>query len=121
MENWQGCGSDAFLEKICIVAIIHVLFMGLCFYEEMVTANNIQKGIYKNVSVRKASGVNYTPSILAEFVADEIVRSAENIASKNTISIFDPAFGDGQLLDRSLCQPLSKILAPFGQRCCILI
>ena len=73
----------------------------------MVRENKIQKGIYKNISVRKASGVNYTPRILADFVADEIIRSAKDVTSKSIINIFDPAFGNGQLLD-SLLQTIYR-------------
>lgn len=98
---------DSFLEKSCLFAIIRKQSRDRIF-RKMVTVGRIQKGIYKNVSVRKASGVNYTPRILADFVADEIIRSARTVTQKNTINIFDPAFGDGQLLD-SLLQAIYRI------------
>ena len=66
-----------------------------------------QKGIYRDVSAQKAGGVNYTPHILADFVADEIICYAESIREKNSINVFDPAFGDGQLLD-SLLQAIYR-------------
>ena len=68
----------------------------------MLSVSKIQKGIYKQVSNTKAEGVTYTPKILADFIAAEIVNAYELFEKKSSISIFDPAVGDGQLLDSLL-------------------
>jgi predicted RNA methylase len=53
---------------------------------------------YGTVTSSKATGETYTPSILARFVADQIVRTTQFDDQAQTISIFDPAAGDGELL-----------------------
>lgn len=68
----------------------------------MTKAPKKQKGIYENVTQQKAEGATYTPQLLADFVAAEIIESANFIAERDVISIFDPAIGDGQLLDSLL-------------------
>lgn len=73
----------------------------------MTQAVKKQKGIYKNVTHQKAEGVTYTPKLLADFVASEIVKAACSVTKNKTINIFDPAIGDGQLLD-SLLEHLPK-------------
>lgn len=67
-----------------------------------------QTGIYENVSQQKAEGATYTPSFLADFVAAEILRVAGSLKERRAIRIFDPAIGDGQLLD-SLLERLPPI------------
>ena len=57
---------------------------------------------YQKVSKQKSTGATYTPILLADFVASEIVKTAAFIADKNVINIFDPAVGNGQLLDSLL-------------------
>lgn len=57
---------------------------------------------YQKVSKQKSDGATYTPTMLADFVAIEIVKNAGVLADKDVINIFDPAFGDGQLLDSLL-------------------
>ncbi len=57
-----------------------------------------QKGIYEKVTKQKAEGATYTPSLLADFVACEIINAAEFLTERNEINIFDPAIGNGQLL-----------------------
>lgn len=59
---------------------------------------------YQKVSKQKAEGATYTPKLLADFVASEIVKAAEFVAYKNVINIFDPAVGDGKLLNSLLEQ-----------------
>lgn len=49
--------------------------------------------------LRKATGSHYTPSRLAEFVADKIVAAyAKTSRTKTPIRVLDPAVGDGILL-----------------------
>lgn len=48
-------------------------------------------------SRRKVMGVHYTPPLLAEFVADRLVRKVQH-TSQDRIRILDPACGDGALL-----------------------
>lgn len=55
---------------------------------------------------RKATGSHYTPKILANFVASQIVQSWNK--NTNRIKIFDPAVGDGELL-LALIDQLHKI------------
>ncbi len=59
---------------------------------------------YQKVSKQKSEGATYTPKLLADFVANEIVKAADFIPSKKVLNIFDPAVGDGQLLDSLLEQ-----------------
>lgn len=66
-----------------------------------------QKGIYENVTKQKAEGATFTPKLLADFVAIEVVKAAGLIVNNDVINIFDPAIGDGQLLD-SLLEHLPK-------------
>lgn len=61
-----------------------------------------KKRRYQDVSKQKADGATYTPKLLADFVANEIIESAKFITKKDVINIFDPAVGDGQLLDSLL-------------------
>ncbi|MGB6065026.1 MAG: N-6 DNA methylase [Desulfomonilaceae bacterium] len=53
---------------------------------------------YKIVSEEKAGGVTYTPKLLADFVARQVVAAARNLARSTTLSIFDPSIGHGELL-----------------------
>ncbi len=53
---------------------------------------------YNIVSEEKSSGATYTPKSLADFVAQKIVITTDNISSGRTIRILDPAVGDGELL-----------------------
>ena len=53
---------------------------------------------YKLVTEEKASGVTYTPKILADFVAQQIVQGVGQLPSDRSIRILDPAVGDGELL-----------------------
>lgn len=51
---------------------------------------------YCGESKRKASGVVYTPSDMADFVAAEMIRHQQSTAKY--VSILDPATGRGSLL-----------------------
>jgi len=53
---------------------------------------------YSEVVDRKADGATYTPKILADFVAEQIVKSFKPISNDRTIRVLDPAVGDGELL-----------------------
>lgn len=57
---------------------------------------------YQRVSKQKAEGATFTPKLLADFVANEIVRASRFNAFKDVINILDPAVGDGQLIDSLL-------------------
>lgn len=83
----------------------------------MTKALKKQKGIYENVTQQKAEGATYTPQLLADFIAAEIIESANFIAERDVINIFDPAIGDGQLLDSLLAhlpQRDTKIINVYG-------
>lgn len=74
------------------------------------------KGIYEKVKKQKADGATYTPKLLSDFVASEIV-NATNFTNKDVINIFDPAIGDGQLLDSLLAhipQLNNKKISVYG-------
>ncbi|MCX7306557.1 MAG: N-6 DNA methylase, partial [Afipia sp.] len=53
---------------------------------------------YRQVTEAKAGGSTYTPKLLADFVAQQIVVAADTIVTKKSIRILDPAAGDGELL-----------------------
>ena len=53
---------------------------------------------YSEVEKRKSSGATYTPADFAAFVANQIVQVAE-LPKTGKIRVFDPACGDGALLD----------------------
>lgn len=53
---------------------------------------------YRTVSGEKADGLESTPKILADFVADQIVRSKRLRSTDNEVRILDPAVGQGELL-----------------------
>lgn len=53
---------------------------------------------FGDVTDEKSSGSTYTPPLLADFVARQIVNSAGPILEKQCIRVLDPAVGDGELL-----------------------
>jgi len=67
---------------------------------------------YQFVSEEKAGGATYTPLLLADFVADQIVGSAR-LEGKNIIRVLDPAVGDGELLSSLLNKLNSRTEAPI--------
>ena len=50
---------------------------------------------YADLDVRKTSGVHYTPSKLAQFVAHEVNKQ---LPQQDKLRILDPAIGDGELI-----------------------
>jgi len=61
---------------------------------------------YEIVTEEKAGGATYTPKILADFVANQIVNLTGKLTTKRTLRILDPGAGNGELLI-SLLQKLS--------------
>lgn len=53
---------------------------------------------YTGVSRRKSEGVTYTPNLLADFVARQIVQTRTPSSDSRPVRILDPALGDGELL-----------------------
>ena len=53
---------------------------------------------YKAVSREKSDGATYTPKLLADFVASQIVLHASATAELGSVRVLDPAVGDGELL-----------------------
>lgn len=57
---------------------------------------------------RKAAGAHYTPKLLADFVAKQIMHSHSCQTQAKSIRILDPAVGDGELLLSLLEKLLAK-------------
>ena len=57
---------------------------------------------YAGVSRRKSDGVTYTPSLLADFVARQIVQARGTPSEDHPTRILDPALGHGELLVKLL-------------------
>lgn len=57
---------------------------------------------YDSVTEEKAGGATYTPKILADFVAQQIVQSTGELPIDRPLCILDPAIGHGELLVRLL-------------------
>ena len=53
---------------------------------------------YHIVPEEKAGGATYTPEILADFVARQIVKAAGTLPTNRPLRVLDPAVGHGQLL-----------------------
>ena len=53
---------------------------------------------YKAVTEEKAVGATYTPKVLADFVAQQIVQAAGKLPADRPLRVLDPAVGDGELL-----------------------
>lgn len=53
---------------------------------------------YADVSEEKAAGATYTPKVLADFVARQIIHIFNEFPVNRPLRILDPAIGDGQLL-----------------------
>ena len=52
----------------------------------------------ENVAHRKRTGSHFTPSGLAQFVAQKILEYRKNIEPTSNMTVLDPACGDGELL-----------------------
>ncbi|MEL7667025.1 MAG: N-6 DNA methylase [Actinomycetota bacterium] len=63
---------------------------------------------YSSASEAKASGRTYTPAPLARFVARNILDSASGQAERSSISVLDPAVGDGELIIALLDDAVSR-------------
>jgi type I restriction-modification system DNA methylase subunit len=59
---------------------------------------------YKNTGIKKSEGATFTPSILADFVASQILATFKSERNE-PIRLLDPAVGDGELL----CSLLKQI------------
>lgn len=57
---------------------------------------------YAGVSRRKSEGVTYTPGLLADFVARQIVQARGIPSEDHPVRILDPALGHGELLVKLL-------------------
>lgn len=54
---------------------------------------------YSNESKEKANGVVYTPTLLADYLSDEMIKySTFDFASNETVRVLDPAIGEGELV-----------------------
>jgi len=70
---------------------------------------------YKSVSGEKASGSTYTPSELADFVAQEMLRVAHLEPTGPPLVVLDPAVGEGELLVSLLPQlPKTRAVEVHG-------
>jgi len=58
---------------------------------------------YSDVDRQKSDGATYTPVVLAEFVAQQMLREAA-IPERGKIRVLDLAVGDGALLDALINQ-----------------
>lgn len=52
---------------------------------------------YQHVTAEKSGGATYTPELLAQFVADQIVENID-LTKRGSLDILDPAIGDGALV-----------------------
>lgn len=68
------------------------------------------KGKYQGHNEKKLNGVHYTPIALADFVADRILSSFD-FKERKQVTIFDPAIGDGELLNSLAKKILNKGIA----------
>lgn len=67
--------------------------------ESMSTADQaVPVSRYSSVTEEKSAGATYTPKLLADFVAKQIVQGAGEFSGKDTLRILDPAVGHGELL-----------------------
>ena len=62
---------------------------------------------YRLITEEKAGGATYTPKILADFVARQMVQLARDLPTDRPLRILDPAIGHGELLV-SLLEHLSS-------------
>lgn len=63
---------------------------------------------YTRVSQEKSGGVTYTPRLLADFVARQVVQTGEFPLDGRPIRVLDPAFGHGELLISLIHRLLSE-------------
>ncbi|MFQ5639931.1 MAG: Eco57I restriction-modification methylase domain-containing protein [bacterium] len=72
-----------------------------------VTNKTVRVPRYTAVSEKKAGGATYTPTILADFVARNVVEIFDEFPVDSSLRLMDPAIGDGELLV-SLLQQLAN-------------
>ncbi|MEA1868038.1 MAG: N-6 DNA methylase, partial [Thermodesulfobacteriota bacterium] len=72
-----------------------------------VTSDTATAPRYTVVPEEKAGGATYTPNILADFVARQIVKILVELPVGRPLRVLDPAIGDGELLI-SLLQQIAK-------------
>lgn len=63
---------------------------------------------YSVVTEEKAEGAVYTPELLANFVANQIVHAAGKLPEDRPVQIFDPAVGHGSLIHSLLGRLMAK-------------
>lgn len=65
---------------------------------------------------RKERGIHYTPEILAEFVASQILNAWFELSesAQSQVKVFDPAVGDGQLVFSILHELVNKTSAKIN-------
>src|SRR5215469_14702473 len=78
---------------------------GKCLMKALLQAPFARR--YTLVTEEKAGGATYTPKILADFVAQQLVKATPKNALVTPVRILDPAVGDGELL-ASLLEQLPK-------------
>ena len=66
---------------------------------------------YQVVTQEKAGGATYTPTILADFVAAQIMEATRSLPE--TVRVLDPAVGDGELLLSLLAKLSERTTAPI--------
>lgn len=67
-------------------------------------ATELPRSRYRYVSGEKAGGATYTPKALSDFVARNMLDLASLPHARETLSLLDPALGDGELLVSLLSQ-----------------
>lgn len=65
------------------------------------------------ISERKSTGAHYTPEILSDFVADQIIKALHVNHKMASIKMLDPAVGDGELLISLIKKALGVRLSNF--------
>jgi methylase of polypeptide subunit release factors len=68
--------------------------------------NPISTRRYQSVTPEKSGGATYTPELLARFVGERISENAD-LAARTSLTILDPAIGDGALV-LALLEALSR-------------
>ena len=70
---------------------------------------------YEKVSEEKAGGATYTPRLLADFVAQQIIQTAGVLLANAELRVLDPSVGDGELV----LSLLSRLPEPQNIRVCV--
>ena len=67
---------------------------------------------YQFVTEEKAGGATYTPHLLADFVADQLIGACAHLEGVDSVRVLDPAVGNGELLLSLLEKLLPRTNAP---------